>query len=284
MIRRPWACIAIFVLLVSAEASGKTKSIPAESDRHGIGDLRVTQVFTQFNFYDTDSDRDQLRFRYRAYGFSSGFGFTDDRRLSGYLFGGYTNAVDRISSAPQSRTFYDLPQIGGMVRYSILPDLFVGTTLSVQPVLGRFKSLTDRGRKDGWSVSGMPFVSATVPLRPIFIDLTAGVNLSYVGVEQPGPSDGFVGSAASAKLSVGARYVPTRDLSIGVSVTPAWVLAESDRISNRGNGPLFVTFGGQARVRISGPLWVYGGYNYSLHRPGRSAQSAVIGFALTLGR
>lgn len=231
-----------------------------------------------------DSDREELRFRYRGYGFSTGASFAWGRTVTGYVFGGYMNAADRISSSPQNKTFYDLPQFGGMLRHEFMPNLFIGSALVVQPIFGRFAGENDRGAKRGWSVSGSPFVSATIPLQPLFIDITGQFNFSHVSVDQPGPSDGFIGSSATASVSVAARYALGDLFSIGASVTPGWVITESDRISNRGNGPFFIGFGGNASMRIAGPLKVYGSYTYRLHRSDRSAQAAVFGLAWSLGR
>jgi hypothetical protein len=85
-------------------------------------------------------------------------------------------------------------------------------------------------------------------------------------------------------VSVAARYTLGDLFSIGASVTPGWVLTESDRISNRGNGPFFIGFGGNAAMRIAGPLKAYGSYTYRLHGSDRSAHAAVFGLAWSLGR
>lgn len=246
--------------------------------------FRFTQIFSQFNLYDTASSREELSYRYSAYGFSTGAGFAWGRTVTGYVYGGYMYATDRVSSPTPSETIYHLPQFGGSLRHEFMPNLFVGSGLVVQPIFGRFESENDRGAKRGWSISASPFLSATIPLRPFFIDITGQFNLSRVSVDQPGPSDGFIGSTATASVSVAARYAFADLFSIGVSVTPGWVLAESDRISNRGNGPFFIGFGGNAAMQIAGPLKAYGSYTYRLHRSDRSAHVAVFGLAWALGR
>jgi hypothetical protein len=88
-------------LFAACEAAAQNAAAPPAP----LSGFRLTQLFSQFNFYDTDSDRDQLRFRYRAYGFSTGGSFAWGRTVTGHVFGGYMNAADRVSSSPQSKTF-----------------------------------------------------------------------------------------------------------------------------------------------------------------------------------
>ena len=267
-------------LIVAGEAGAQSAAAVPEPP----SDFRFTQLFSQFHFYVSNSERDELRFRYRSYGFSTGAGFSWGRSVSGHIYGGYTYASDRIVSPTPSKSFYNLPLFGGSLRYEFMPNLFVGGALSVQPILGRFESATDRGHKRGWSVTASPFVSTTIPLQPFYIDLTGQMSLSHVSVSQPGPSDGFTGSSATASVSAALRYTVGDLFSIGASVTPGFVLVESSRISNRGNGPFFLGFGGNASMRIAGPLRVYGSYTFRLHRADRSAHGGTVGLAWALGQ
>jgi hypothetical protein len=165
-----------------------------------------------------------------------------------------------------------------------MPGLFVDGSLSVQPIIGRFESAIDCGRKRGWSLTGSPFVSATIPLQPFFADLSGQVNHSHTSVSRPRPSNQFAGSSATATVSAALRYTVGDLFGVGVNVTPGWVLAESSRISNRANGPFFIGTGGNASAQIAGPPRVYGSHTHRAHRGDRSAHGAVIGLARAIGR
>jgi hypothetical protein len=274
--------VALFLFLLfssTAEAQYLPTSPGAAPDMR----LRFTHVFTQYNFYTTESDKRSLHYRYRSNGFSTGVNFRYGPSVSGYVFGGYTRGVDDISAPVASRSDYDLPQFGGLLRYSWNTNFAIGGSLVVQRIDGDFSSATVSGSKDGWGVAGGGFVQFSFPVAYLWVDITPALNANNNRVTQPGPSSSFSGGGTTTSLGVSMRYSMTRDWTVGVGVTPTWVLSESSGLTDRATGPFYVTFSGQTRFRLNGPLWMYGSYNYAMHGSERSAHSAVVGLSWAIG-
>lgn len=257
-------------------------TLAAEGDA-GQGSFRATQLFTQFNFYDSDSDEGETPFRYRGYGFTSGFGFAIGRDVSGSLYAGYMNSEDKISTDPSSRTTYDIPNIGGQVRYQLSTWLSGGVSLAAQRTLGQLDSATTSGDRDGWSVSGSPFVSAAIPFWPFVFNVTPRYNASHVWSDQP-PGGDFEGTTTSASVDFGVRFFYGSELVVGVGATPSWLLSQAAGNTNRDSDSFFMTYSGMGRVRISGPLFAYTTYSYRPSRSGRSDQAATLGLSWQLRR
>ena len=80
--------------------------------------FHFTHIFSQFNGYEAASDKSSSNYRYHANGFSTGANYRYGPNVSGYVFGGYSGAVDKTYSPVASRSDYDLPQVGGQLRYA----------------------------------------------------------------------------------------------------------------------------------------------------------------------
>jgi hypothetical protein len=276
---RGW--IAAFLLVFSSAA--EAQYLPTPPGEAPDMRLRFTHAFVQYNYYSTTSDKDALHYQYRSNGFSAGVNYRYGPNVSGYVFGGYTGAVDNISSPDPSRTDYELPQFGGLIRYSLDSNFAFGGSLVAQRIVGDFSSPTLGGSKGGWGFSGGGFVQVSFPLASLWVDITPALNASKNQVSQPGPISNFDGGGTTTSLGVNMRYSVTKDWTIGAGVTPTWVLSESSSLDDRATGPFYVTFSGQTRFHLSGPLWMYGSYNYALHGSDRTAQSAVVGLSWAIG-
>lgn len=274
---------AVVVLALFVSSMAEAQYLPTPPGAVPDMRLRFTHVFSQYNFYDTISDKNSLHYRYRSNGFSAGANFRYGPSVSGYVFGGYSGAVDDISSPVPSRTDYDLPQFGGLVRYSWSTNFAVGGSLVVQRIDGDFTSATTNGSKDGWGFAGGGFVQFSFPVAGLWVDITPALNGSNNRVTQPGPVSSFVGVGTTASVGVNMRYSMTTNWTIGAGVTPTWVLSETASLADRAIGPFYVTFTGQTRFRLSGPLWMYGSYNYAIHGSERTAHSAVAGLSWEIG-
>lgn len=280
-ITRLHGCAVALSLFLSSAA--QAQYLPTPAGEAPDMRLRFTHVFSQYNFYNTVSGKNSLNYHYRSNGFSTGANFRYGPSISGYVFGGYTGAVDNISSPTPSRSDYDLPQFGGLVRYSLSTNLAFGGSLVAQRIDGGFASATTNGSKRGWGFAGGGFVQVSFPVAELWIDITPALNGSNNRVTQPGPVNSFAGGATSTSLGVNMRYSMTQDWTVGVGVTPTWVLSESKSLADRATGPFYVTFSGQTRFRLNGPLWMYGSYNYAVHGSERAAHSVVTGLSWEIG-
>ncbi len=279
-VMRSLGVLAAFSIFACNAALAQSPLPPGSAPNAG---LTITQVFSQYNYYNTDSDKRTLRYKYRAEGFSSGASFRYGEKIAGFVYGGFMAAEDDVFTPVASRTDYDLPQFGGQLSYALSPNLSYGGSILLQRIDGDFASEAIIGPTDGWGIAGGLFAQVSLPLRQMYIDITPRIDASRNSIDQPGLTSTFDGSGIMASLGIGLRYIMTSDWTVGASATPTWVVQESDELDERETGPFYATFSGQTRFRINGPLWLYGSYNYRIHDSDRDAQSAVVGLAWTIG-
>ena len=270
------------VLLLSGFTEAWAQYLPQpEEPAHS---LRFTHLFTQYNFYNTDSNHSGLKYNYRAHGFSTGVNFRYGPSVSGYVYGGFMDAVDDVTAPVANRTEYDLPHFGGQLAYVLMPNVAIGGSLLVQRIDGDFTTAGTVGDKNGWGVSGSGFVQYSLPFGGLWVTITPALGAGKNRVTQPGLVSPFIGDGITASVGVNARYSLTTDWTVGAGVTPAWVLSESDNLDDRAIGPFHTTVSANTRFRLHGPLWIYGSFNYGFHGTDRDAQSAVVGVSWELGR
>jgi len=244
--------------------------------------FRFTEVFTQFQFYDTDSDRPQLRYRYRSYGFTAGANFRIGRDWYGLMYAGYAHATDRISSPPPQRgTNFNIGRIGGQLRYRVGLGLFAGVDLSIRPFGGDIVIPASGGGRNGWAINGGPFLSYTMNIAQFFFTVKPRFDFAYTSTSSTG-TRGNIGGKVSFTMAMSANWRINPGAVVGIGVTPGWVLAERSAVSPRANGPFHLTLSAGARVRVAPKFWVYGQYGYRFHKTNRSAQYAILGVSYYL--
>lgn len=243
----------------------------------------ITSIFAQFEIYDTDSDRAQLSYNYRSYGFKTGFTFRWNEDWYGLFYVGYGRDTDNVVLPRPIRNNFDVARFGGNLRYRLARGLFVGGNLAVQPFWSRFRTPTVSGRRNGYSVSGGPFLSYTAWFDNWFASAAPSLGFGYTSTGSTG-FRGNQGSQVSLSLGLsGGRRIGNWAV-IGVNVTPNWILYERSAVKERANGPFNLGVGGFGKLRLSGPLWLYGSYGYGFHRGARSAQSGIVGLSWQFGR
>jgi len=256
--------------------------IPAPDTRLRRVGLSITRLFTQFEIYDTESDRAQLSYSYRSYGFKTGFGFRWNDDWFGTVYAGYSHDRDNVTAPNAIRTTYDTASFGGNLRYRLARGLFFGGNLGVQPFWGRFSAAGGSGTRNGYSLTGGPFLSYTATFGNFFATAAPALSFSYTSTGSSGVR-GNQGGRASFALGLSGGWRLRNELTLGLSVTPSWVLAERSGVSSRANGPFNLALGAFGRVRVTGPLWLYGAYGFRFHRGSRSSQYGVLGLSWRLG-
>ena len=272
--------IAAVCVAIGTAASAQS---PLPSDGAANTGLKWTHLFTQYNFYNTDSDENGLDYNYRANGLSTGANFRYGSRLAGFVYGGFMDATDDVSAPIPNHSDYNLPQLGAQLSYTWMPNVAVGGSILVQRIDGDFTSATAIGSKDGWGVSGGGFMQFSTALGGLWIEVTPALSAGRNRLSQPGPVNPFIGEGLTASLGLSARYSPTVDWTIGASVTPSWVVSETDSLADRAIGPFHTSLSVNSNFKLSDSLWLYSNFNYGIHGPDRTAQSAVVGLSWAIG-